>query len=246
MKSSWIKIKEIWNKLKVSNAFWQIIITILILLVIWLYIKHLTNKNKTLELKYNVATAEMQVFTDKDNNQVAKIIVFEAEKAKDFLKIKSQDSMVVFLQSEVKKYKNQIKEPGSSVTTVTNSTNISGSGVTTVIPPTVQGKSPIYTTIKNTEWIDIFIKAASDSIIYKLNIRNKYSVLIGYEKGLPFAQVKNLNPFTETTDLRTYQVTMPKIKRIGIGIQTGYGIGSGGITPYIGVGISYNVFFLKL
>lgn len=33
-----------------------------------------------------------------------------------------------------------------------------------------------------------------------------------------------------------------KIKRWGIGIQTGYGLGKNGACPYIGIGISYNLF----
>ena len=246
MKNILLKLKELWLRAKVSTAFWQLVVFLVFLLTIWLYINHLKNQNRKMELKYLVANEEMVSYRDKDSLNVAKIRVFEVEKQRDFLKIESKDSMIQFLQAEVKKYKSQIKQPGSSVTTVTNTTNVSGTSPTTVIPPTVQGKSPIYESSKNTEWIDIAIRASVDSTSYKLSIRNKYSVVIGYEKGIPFAQVKNFNPYTETTDLRTYQVTVPKPKRIGIGIQGGYGIGASGVTPYIGIGVSYNVFFLRL
>ncbi|MEG2121065.1 MAG: hypothetical protein RRZ64_03290, partial [Rikenellaceae bacterium] len=38
-------------------------------------------------------------------------------------------------------------------------------------------------------------------------------------------------------------VTIPKArpKRWGIGLQVGYGIGTNGLQPYLGVGLSYNV-----
>lgn len=240
------KITEVWNKVKVSRIFWEIVVIAIIALVVWFYIKHLTNQNRKLDLQYKVATETMISYRDKDSLNVAKIAVFEVEKRRDFLKIKSKDSMVVFLQGEVKKYKSQIKEPGSTVTTTTSNTTNSGTIPNNPTTPTVQGKSPEYISNFSNPWIDLAIHAKVDSTSYKLTIRNKYSILIGTEKGKTFAQITNFNPYTETTDLRTYQVTIPKVKRIGIGIQGGYGIGAGGLTPYIGVGISYNVLFLKL
>lgn len=36
-------------------------------------------------------------------------------------------------------------------------------------------------------------------------------------------------------------VKVPERKRWGIGVQAGYGVGKGGLTPYIGVGISYDL-----
>ena len=151
------------------------------------------------------------------------------------------------LQEEVRNAKKQVKEPGSSVTVVDNNTHVSGSTNTTVILPTKPTESPIYETkpsIKD-EWISLYIKATAKDISYDLTVRNQYSVVIGQEKGKNFAQVHNFNPHTETSDIKTYQVTVPKQKRLGIGIQGGYGLGAGGLTPYIGVGLSYNLFYLK-
>ena len=46
-----------------------------------------------------------------------------------------------------------------------------------------------------------------------------------------------------TTQVVTNTVTVPVVKktRWGLGIQGGYGIGNEGLTPYIGVGVSYNL-----
>lgn len=51
--------------------------------------------------------------------------------------------------------------------------------------------------------------------------------------------------------LRVYPVTryvttertvkVPERRRWGIGVQAGYGIGKGGLSPYVGVGVSYNL-----
>ena len=53
--------------------------------------------------------------------------------------------------------------------------------------------------------------------------------------------VKNDNPYSSTEELKAYKLKMPKPKRFGLGIQGGYGIGGYGLTPYIGIGLSYNI-----
>jgi len=50
------------------------------------------------------------------------------------------------------------------------------------------------------------------------------------------------NKVVKITELRSVKLDLPKVKRIGIGVQAGYGIGKNGLTPYIGAGISYNIF----
>jgi len=248
MKAIWTKIKELWLKVRSSKLFWEVIGVCVFLLAIWIIVHRLQNKNAQLELEKHVLTDQMTSYKDKDGLNVSRIEVLESEKAKNLLKIKSKDSTVLFLQGEVEKYKKQIKEPGSSVTTVTSTTNVSGTVPSTVIPPTsidYDASFAGYYSEKHTEWIDLVITAKKDSTHFDLKSRNKYSVVIGYEKGVPFAQVKNFNPYTETTSLRTFQVTVPKQKRLGIGLQGGYGIGANGLTPYFGVGISYNLFYIK-
>jgi len=241
------KLKTFWTKTSPYRIPFMVIITIIVIAILYFSARNAKNKALELQLKYDVATAQMKTFKDKDSTQTAQILVFEASSKRDFLKIKSSDSTIIFLQSEVKKYKNQIKEPGSSVTTATSTTNNSGTLPTHVTNPVPTNTvSPIYSANKTNAWIDLAISATKDSISYKLAVRNKYSVIIGYEKGLPTAIIKNYNPYTETTDMKSYQVTMPKTKRLGIGLQGGYGFGSGGLTPYVGIGVSYNIFFLKL
>ena len=49
------------------------------------------------------------------------------------------------------------------------------------------------------------------------------------------------NKVVKITELRSVKLDLPKVKRIGIGVQAGYGIGKNGLTPYIGAGISWNI-----
>jgi hypothetical protein len=107
-------------------------------------------------------------------------------------------------------------------------------------------------TIKN-KWIDVTYGFNKGRSHFDLKIVNEYELTIGYEggnlfkKGTPYAIVKNRNPYTTTTDLRVYQVAVPKQKRYGFALQAGFGgfydlkttnIGYG---PYVGLGFSYNI-----
>lgn len=73
---------------------------------------------------------------------------------------------------------------------------------------------------------------------------NTLSFAIGKSKGLFNSEyrieVVNSNPKIKTIGLDSYTFKAPK-KRIGIGLQVGYGIGTDlKPTPYIGIGVSYN------
>lgn len=46
------------------------------------------------------------------------------------------------------------------------------------------------------------------------------------------------------TEIVTQTVTVPgprKVSRWGLGVQAGYGVSDKGLTPYVGVGLSYNI-----
>ena len=76
-----------------------------------------------------------------------------------------------------------------------------------------------------------------------LNVPISLSVWTGIEKGSKDykAVVTTTNPHVKITELESVKFDLPKPKKFGIGIQTGYGIGKNGIGPYIGIGISYNI-----
>ena len=113
-------------------------------------------------------------------------------------------------------------------------------------------KSVLLDTLKN-NWIDATYGFNKGFSYLDLKVKNEYELTIGYEggnlfkRGIPYAIVKNRNPYTVTTDLRVYQVSVPKPKRYGISLQTGFGglyninTKTLGYGPYVGLGVNYNI-----
>ena len=55
-------------------------------------------------------------------------------------------------------------------------------------------------------------------------------------------QVDSVRHFVKETIINHYiPVVEVKKTRWGVGIQAGAGVGKGGLTPYVGVGVSYNL-----
>lgn len=55
------------------------------------------------------------------------------------------------------------------------------------------------------------------------------------------AVITSLNPVVKINEIKSFKFDAPKPKRFGIGAQVGYGVSTTGLTPYIGLGISYNL-----
>lgn len=170
---------------------------------------------------------------------------------KDFLNIHFKDSSDnQKLQDEVKKYKNGL----ASVTVIDNSTIIHDTGKTIILHDTAyvgfRDTCPIYIHDLKDKWYHGKILAKCKGTVLDISIENEYSVVIGeegkfWQRKTPFVEVNNLNPYTTTKVLKTYQVQSPKEKHWGVGIIGGYGISKSGLTPFFGVGMQYNLFMLK-
>lgn len=102
------------------------------------------------------------------------------------------------------------------------------------------------------QWGKITVKQAAinDSVKQAkidLSLVNDYSVVFGFQKlglfkKIPFAEVINDNPYTSTVSAKTYKVKGIKIPKIFISVNAGYGVTHElKPTPYIGVGISFNL-----
>lgn len=93
--------------------------------------------------------------------------------------------------------------------------------------------------------IDSVIVRSEDSIPVKIPITQKiykdslYEAWIsGYEPNLD-----SINVFGKTVTTTIYKATpVYKTKRWGLGVQAGYGYGKKGFSPYIGIGIQYNIY----
>jgi hypothetical protein len=213
---------------------------------------------KELKKLNDVANQNVSVWKGKDGLNRTKIELIETQNLKTFLAFKTQDTLLKELQSEVRDMKKYLKKQGSVtiIETITEYDTIylSKGGV---YDSMFKG---FITDSINSEWIDVKFgfkfdslldgKFKIDSTMFKLKTKDKLSLTLGLEptgflglgKGKPFAQVKNLNPYSATTNLKTYQVSPIDPKRFGLGVFTGIVLGSGlEIKPTIGLGLTYSL-----
>lgn len=110
-------------------------------------------------------------------------------------------------------------------------------------------------TIKVTEAISV-TKRVVDTILYPVidtlwmrdtlyvylersQIRWEDTLAVVYASGVN-PQVDSVIHFTQA-QIITKEIPVIKKNRWGLGIQAGVGAGKGGLTPYVGVGVSYNL-----
>lgn len=69
----------------------------------------------------------------------------------------------------------------------------------------------------------------------------KDSLSVVYASGI-LPQVDSVKHFIQDRYITIETAVPVKVKsRWGLGVNAGYGVGKGGLTPYVGVGISYNI-----
>lgn len=232
----------------------EIVLVLLVIILSVMYFNKNSDYKEQLSLN-STATAELVKWKDKDSLNNAKIEVLTTQNTKDFLAFRSLDSSIAKLQSDVKEMSKYLKKQGS-VTNLSTTTTVDITNPTEVIENPEEPQSPTYKSnisLKDKdgkEWIYGESIAKRDSTSLFLKVKNDYTLTVGLEpqgflglgKPKPFAQVKNLNPWSEVNELRTYQVSLPPPKRFGVGVIVGYGLGNNGqLSPIIGVGMSYNL-----
>lgn len=184
---------------------------------------------------------DLKSHRDALDREVSKISILESAHSRDLLKLATKDSTIVELQSLVRKHRSQLAKAGSSATVIKTITEVD----TLVVKDTVNTDGFFF----KDEWLTLSIKdqGVTHTKLH-LELKNDFYVLMGYEKksmfkSVPYVEITNLNPYTKTTALRTYRVSVPRQKRFGVGIYVGAGINhKGQIMPSIGVGVSYNLF----
>ena len=241
--------------MKNNKDLWvYVVAAILAIIAVIFYTQKQEYKRKN---KENISLIEaledsMTVWTDKEGKLHSKIQVLETQSVKDFLNLKIKDEEIVALQDQVRKYRKELKDQGS-VTNITTEVKYD----TTYIYHSISGDTVILSQTKlmdniTNKWMDIDFGFDKGFSVLKINsFINNYSVVIGRERqGIfkpykPFAEVISDNPYTTVTSMRTYQVSLPRPRKWGLGFQAGYG-GSlvdnkVYLAPYIGVGINYNL-----
>ena len=162
-------------------------------------------------------------YKDKNGILHSKISVIEVERMKDFTKLNLTNKELKELQELVKKYKNV-----KSATIIKTETKIVEKIVNKTVLDTISN-TPIYKSNFNLKGY------------IKISIKNDFNIVTYKEKGKLILDVSDKNPYSVTKAQRNY-INIPKQKRCGLGINAGYGINNNGLSPYIGLGINYNLF----
>ena len=119
---------------------------------------------------------------------------------------------------------------------------------TVVVVDTITAEKPVYIDRYVTEYMEVpvtdtiirndttFIQLPRESKVYAEDSVYR-AVVSGYE-----ATLDSLWLYRRTvTVTKENVVPVPQTKRFGVGVQAGYGVSKDGLTPYVGVGLHYNI-----
>ena len=182
--------------------------------------------------KLESLTDSIKYYKDNYNVLHSRISIIEAD---NFTKIKSKDKDIQELQELVKKYKNI-----QAATVIKTETKVVEKIVNKPIFDTISRETAYYSKfdLDGFVWGEIIAKKDSTDLI--LNIRNDFNIVSHYDKGKLVLDISDKNPYTVTKSQRSY-INLPKQKKWGLGINAGYGISKNGLSPYIGLGVNYNL-----
>jgi hypothetical protein len=188
----------------------------------------------------------LKVWVDKAGKYRAEKNTLEVYHYKDLLDLKSKDASIVELQNTVKEYKKRLVDAsfvGSSTSIdITRETSVMHSD--TMYVDSLVYIYPKYSSNYSDEWLNYSIDASRDSVRAKVQISNRLVISkVKKRQGLfkpkkTVVNIKNLSPYTKTTELEQFEVIEKKPK-ITIGLGVGYGIsfpnGLPTLSPYIGI-----------
>lgn len=221
------------NKKRYLITAIALVISFVALFFLSLHSRNQSDKIKEQTGLISSLNAELKTWKDEDGNH-AKTEPIITRDPKDFLAIQNLTGENKKLQETVAKYKKQLKN-GGSVTNIVGNTNVSTKAPTTVTTEDktddkgVVTQRPVYRSKFDLNgWVVGSTKAAADSTEIDLKIRNEYTVVIGEDndtflklgKGKPFVEVTNVNPYSETSVVKTYSVDVSK-KKNNLWIYTG-------------------------
>lgn len=191
----------------------------------------------------------------------ASIDVIQTEREKDFLKMRTDDSLIQRLQREVREYRGSL---ASATAIVQHTTDRGTSGTTLTLPDMDSLTASILATLPanewptySTQWSDRWgsgsIIATHDSIYRDIRLINEFVFTTGRRRRGFFKRdelevtVTNANPHTITTDMRSY-AQKERRGRFAFSVHAGFGLQYGllhqriDIGPQFGVGGSYIIY----
>jgi hypothetical protein len=218
--------------IKISK--YSIIVTIVAILCAgWIVRSSIRSAKKYKEIVqlYQVAQDSLTITRNKLGQQVAKTTVLQATNEKYFLKLQTNDVEIKHLQDVVKEEKKKRRDVEVALVVTTN-TNIhlkdsirnliAGYDTTDSVP------TPVYEKEFKNEWVSGKVRLGLKQFELNQVIVNKYEIVVGDEpdgwfKKKPYAQIKNLNPYSSVESMKVYQKT--SVPNKGLKTATKYGVG---------------------
>lgn len=227
--------------MKNKNIFgWFILIFIIIITV--LCVKACDNSIRKENLKLIESLNDsISYYRDKNGVLHSKITAIEVDNIEKFKNLNIKNKEIKELQELIKKYKNvqsatifktktEIKEIFKTDTVVINDTLL----------PVYKSDFMLY---GGTDKLQVYghIRMEKDSTALELHMIDRFKIITHKEKDRIILDISNENPYSVTESQRAV-IKIPKQKRFGLGVNAGYGISKNGLSPYIGLGVNYNLF----
>ena len=233
------KIKTWFKGINFKGWVYIVLGLLLIAVAVQRYFKSISDAKKV-ESYENIISAQNDTisrYKDKLGREVAKIQSFEQTSIKDFLKINFQDSTIQKLQKELELQK---KKNIQYLVVIETYTKLDTTAKVIYIPTEVPTQ-PIYTYKYSDNWITLNDTVSHLKSKFKLEVYNDFSINSHRKKDVLITEITNNNPYTITTGIRSFSTSLPKQKKFGLGIQSGWNPWSGW---YAGVGAQYTIISL--
>lgn len=186
------------------------------------------------------ANDSTRYYKDRYGKKVAENSLIEAENAEMFLLLESKNETLGKLQKLVEQYKKELKRSKLPATVIETEY------VRDTVVTTVKNKN-IYSFSQKNKWEDILFSFNSDTeqFHYTIKMWDSYEILHTVKRNWfkPNAinvMIRNNNPFIKVRDVKSFRIK-EKRKPFGLGLSAGYGVGGQGLSPFIGIGINYNL-----
>ena len=218
---------------KIINSLIPILIIIGLFLLLSLMFKECSSRDKEISSKRLIEQLNdsLQSYRDKEGKMISRISTIEVDNMSFFKQLQVKDKTISELQKLVKKgtFAASIIKTETKVDTVFKTTKIKDTvNITYETDFDVQG------------WIWGTVSMNKDTTSLRVFTRDQYDIRLSKEKDGTYIDVINHNPFSTTQEVRSVY-KLPKQKKFGIGVNLGYGMTSYGLSPYIGLGINYNL-----
>lgn len=214
-------------------------VAVVVLAILWFRsCSEKRNLEKNIAQNSEVLQDTIQHYKNKEGKEVATRLAMQGEKQSLELLLASQTDSTQQLKSLVKYYKKVAAAIHTETITKIDSIQVPYyiDGADFIVPFSLQEK-----------WYGVSGRSTNKGLFLdQLTIPNTQSIVIGDKKTGFFKtqfriDVVNSNPFIKTTKVDGYSLT-ERTKRIGIGVFAGYGFSANGLSPILGLGVSYNLF----